>query len=157
MHHLSICSECGCGHNSDTCVSDGEVVAWFDSQSEEFLRDMSERFDANTPREVWNAFFCSSPAIETAPASSPASADAGQGMGTSSISVDQILAYAKRTLLSITPDMAAAEFDWRLQSVFGLELLLLGFGFLDESKEIRSLADAVREDCICLGNYGSYE
>lgn len=82
MHHLSICSKCGYGHSSDTCVTDEEVVAWFDSQSEEFLAALPGYEDGLTPRRAWNEFFSSSPATETAPASSPAQVVAGQGEGT---------------------------------------------------------------------------
>lgn len=82
MHHLSICSKCGYGHSSDTCVTDDEVVAWFDSQSEEFLAALPGYEDGLTPRRAWNEFFSSSPATEAAPASSPAPVVAGQGEGT---------------------------------------------------------------------------
>lgn len=82
MHHLSICSKCGYGHSSDTCVTDDEVVAWFDSQSEEFLAALPGYEDGLTPRRAWNEFFSSSPATEAAPASSPAPVLAGQGEGT---------------------------------------------------------------------------
>lgn len=82
MHHLSICSKCGYGHSSDTCVTDDEVVAWFDSQTEEFLAALPGYEDGLTPRRAWNEFFSSSPATEAAPASSPAPVVAGQGEGT---------------------------------------------------------------------------
>ena len=82
MHHFSICSKCGYGHSSATCVTDDEVVAWFDSQTEEFLAALPGYEDGLTPRHAWNEFFCSSPATETAPASSPAPVVAGQGEGT---------------------------------------------------------------------------
>lgn len=87
MHHLSICSKCGYGHSSDTCVTDDEVVAWFDSQSEEFLAELPGYEDGLTPRRAWNEFFCPSPATETAPASSPAPVVAGQVEGTTRVSL----------------------------------------------------------------------
>lgn len=82
MHHFSICSKCGFAHSSVTCVPDDAVVAWFDSQTEEFLAALPGYEDGLTPRRAWNEFFCSSPATETAPASSPAPVVAGQGENT---------------------------------------------------------------------------
>lgn len=37
-------------------ITDRQVCDWFESQSEEFLRDMFERFGASSPAEVWQAF-----------------------------------------------------------------------------------------------------
>lgn len=71
--------------------SDQAINAWYESQSEDLLRDLFERFDADTPRKAWLAFFsdCSPPATQTAPASLPASAAAGQGEGAHDIQCDE--------------------------------------------------------------------
>lgn len=82
MHLSSICSECGFAHTSVTCVDDAECVAWFDSQTEEFLAALSGYEDGLTPRKAWNQFYASSPAAETVAASSPAPDVAGQGEST---------------------------------------------------------------------------
>ena len=37
-------------------ITDEQLCAWHDAQSEEFLVDMYERFGADTPRQVWAAF-----------------------------------------------------------------------------------------------------
>ncbi|GAB1387757.1 hypothetical protein MASR1M59_29050 [Melaminivora sp.] len=50
---------------------DERVNAWFESQSEELLRDLGERYDAYSPRACWEAFF-SPPAAPSAAESSPA-------------------------------------------------------------------------------------
>lgn len=109
MHHLSICSKCGYGHSSDTCVTDDEVVAWFDSQSEEFLAAVPGYEDGLTPRRAWNEFFSSSPATEAAPASSPAPVVAGQGEGTIYRPIREYLEwlYSEQVRLDGTPSNPA--------------------------------------------------
>lgn len=61
-----------------TPTEDQRICAWFESQSEETLRDLQDRFDAQTPRQAWEAFFadCSSPAPQNPGAclSAPAAA-----------------------------------------------------------------------------------
>lgn len=109
MHHSSICSQCGFAHSSVTCVTDGAVVAWFDSQTEEFLAALPGYEDGLTPRHAWNEFFCSSPATETAAASSPAPVVAGQGENTT---LDQF----QRWLETMAHDARNAK--WLVPSVY---------------------------------------
>lgn len=58
------------------------ILDWFESQSEETLRDLSDRFDAGSPREFWTAFLadCTPPAQECPGASLAAPVEAGQGV-----------------------------------------------------------------------------
>lgn len=64
---------------------DQRIIAWFEAQSEETLRDLSERFDAGSPREFWTAFLtdCTPPAQECPGDSLAAPAEAGQVVCTS--------------------------------------------------------------------------
>ena len=59
---------------------DQRILAWFEAQSEETLRDLSDRFDAGSPREFWTAFLadCTPPAQECPGDSLAAPAEAGQ-------------------------------------------------------------------------------
>ena len=43
---------------------DREIYAWYESLSEETLRDLYDRIGASTPRQAWKAFFndCAFPA-----------------------------------------------------------------------------------------------
>lgn len=61
---------------------DQEINAWYESQSEETLRDLQDRFDAQTPRQAWKAFFndCAFPAQQSSGDSLAAPAEAGQGV-----------------------------------------------------------------------------
>lgn len=61
---------------------DQEINAWYESQSEETLRHLQDRFDAQTPRECWHAFFndCAFPAQQSPGDSLAAPAEAGQGV-----------------------------------------------------------------------------
>ena len=71
------CSRCGYCHGSVTCVSDDEAVAWFDSQTEEFLAALpGYGEDGFTPRKAWNAFFAGNQT------SSPMAVQVGQVEGT---------------------------------------------------------------------------
>ena len=108
MHHLSICSKCGYGHSSDTCVTDDQVVAWFDSQSEEFLAVLPGYEDGLTPRRAWNEFFSSSPATEAAPASLPAPVVAGQGEGTKFPAEPDFVVVRASNLRLLRLELAAA-------------------------------------------------
>ena len=65
---------------------DQSILDWFESQSEETLRDLSDRFDAGSPREFWTAFLadCTPPAQECPGDSLAAPAEAGQVVCTSS-------------------------------------------------------------------------
>ena len=76
------CTQCGYIHFSDTCPTDDEICAWYESQSEETLRDFQDRFDAQTPRQAWNTFFRPTPATNTNGESLAARAGGGQGEGT---------------------------------------------------------------------------
>lgn len=62
---------------------DQEIVAWYDSQTEELLATLPGYEDGLTPRQAWYAFFnlCSSPATNTTGESLAAPADGGQGAG----------------------------------------------------------------------------
>lgn len=59
---------------------DQRIIAWFESQSEETLRDLFDRFDASSPRQCWTAFLadCTPPAQECPGDSLAAPAEAGQ-------------------------------------------------------------------------------
>ena len=59
---------------------DQSILDWFESQSEETLRDLSDRFDAGSPREFWTAFLadCTPPAQDCPGDSLAAPAEAGQ-------------------------------------------------------------------------------
>lgn len=48
-------------------TDDERICAWHDCQTEEFLRDLFDRFGASSPRQCWNAFFtdCSLPAPQS--------------------------------------------------------------------------------------------
>lgn len=77
---------------------DQRILAWFEAQSEETLRDLSDRFDAGSPREFWTAFLadCTPPAQECPGDSLAAPAEAGQVVcnqifgGYSATSVDHL-------------------------------------------------------------------
>lgn len=103
------CSRCGYCHGSVTCVSDDEAVAWFDSQTEEFLAALpGYGEDGFTPRKAWNAFFSSSPATEAAPASSPAPVVAGQGEGTKFPAEPDFVVVRASNLRLLRLELAAA-------------------------------------------------
>ena len=38
-------------------TEDQRICDWYDSQTEETLRDLQDRFDAQTPRQAFHAFF----------------------------------------------------------------------------------------------------
>ena len=42
---------------SHISLADQRICAWYESQTEETLRDLQDRFDAQTPRQAWTAFF----------------------------------------------------------------------------------------------------
>lgn len=67
-----------------TTLVDQCIVDWYESQSEETLCDLRDRFDADTPRKAWIAFFadCPTPATKQPCESLAAPAAAGQGEGT---------------------------------------------------------------------------
>lgn len=62
---------------------DQAINAWYESLSEEILRDLQDRFDVQTPRQAWEAFCaaCLSSATKTPAASSAAPSVGGQGAG----------------------------------------------------------------------------
>jgi hypothetical protein len=64
-------------HNPTDCQ---RIEAWYESQSEETLRDLQDRFDAQTPRQAWEAFFkdCPPPAPQSPGESLAAPASAVQ-------------------------------------------------------------------------------
>lgn len=57
------------------------IIAWHDSQTEEFLASLPGYEDGLTPRQAWEAF-CSLPATKQPGEGLAAPADAGQGAGT---------------------------------------------------------------------------
>ena len=57
------------------------IIAWHDSQTEEFLASLPGYEDGLTPRQAWEAF-CSLPATKQPGEGLAAPADAGQGVGT---------------------------------------------------------------------------
>ena len=59
------------------------IIAWHDSQTEEFLASLPGYEDGLTPRQAWEAF-CSLPATKQPGEGLAAPADAGQGVGTPS-------------------------------------------------------------------------
>lgn len=66
---------------------DQEIIVWYESQSEETLRYLKDRFDADTPRKAWKAFFndcafaCPPPAPQGLGDSLVAPAVVRQGVG----------------------------------------------------------------------------
>lgn len=60
------------------------IIAWHDSQTEEFLASLPGYEDGLTPRQAWEAF-CSLPATKQPGEGLAAPADAGQGEGTDMI------------------------------------------------------------------------
>lgn len=83
---------------SHTPTDDERICAWFESQTEEFLRDLFDRFGAVSPRQCWNAFFndCSSPAPQSSGDSLAAPVEAVQGV--CSASSDDFLLFRSRDL-----------------------------------------------------------
>ena len=83
------------------------ILDWFESQSEETLRDLSDRFDAGSPREFWTAFLadCTPPAQECPGDSLAAPAEAGQGV---CICPDCTVTH----MGTHVPCPACADFDW---------------------------------------------
>lgn len=67
------------------------IIAWHDSQTEEFLASLPGYEDGLTPRQAWEAF-CSLPATKQPGECLAAPADAGQGAGT--INVDDLVRNA---------------------------------------------------------------
>ena len=65
---------------SITPPTDQAICAWYEFQSEETLRDLQDRFDAQTPRQAWEAFFkdCPPPAPQSPGESLAAPASAVQ-------------------------------------------------------------------------------
>lgn len=61
---------------------DQEILAWYESQTEELLRDLYDRFGAQTPRQAWMSSFndCAFPAQQSPGDSLAAPAEAGQGV-----------------------------------------------------------------------------
>ena len=168
MHHLSICSQCGYGHSSDTCVTDDEVVAWFDSQSEEFLAALPGYEDGLTPRRAWNEFFSSSPATETAPASSPAPGVAGQGEGTNLVKgfptpadcLDQLGRVIREPLVLKQFGLIAKTGDCQFPVLAGDALQLLADEFANKRRCVDGNDSSLLEGGNCclidrvLGFYG---
>lgn len=64
------------------------IIAWHDSQTEEFLASLPGYEDGLTPRQAWEAF-CSLPATKQPGEGLAAPADAGQGACT--INVDDLV------------------------------------------------------------------
>ena len=62
------------------------IIAWHDSQTEEFLASLPGYEDGLTPRQAWEAF-CSLPATKQPGEGLAAPADAGQGAGTLPIEI----------------------------------------------------------------------
>ena len=58
------------------------IIAWHDSQTEEFLASLPGYEDGLTPRQAWEAF-CSLPATKQPGEGLAAPAEAGQGVGSS--------------------------------------------------------------------------
>lgn len=91
---------------------DQSILDWFESQSEETLRDLSDRFDAGSPREFWTAFLadCTPPAQQCPGDSLAAPAEAGQVVCTSSGNYCPDCGEA--LLLSIEPDCPYSNCSW---------------------------------------------
>ncbi len=60
------------------------ISAWYESLTEETLRDLQDRHGADTPRQAWEAFTadCLPPATNATGESLAAPAPGGQGVGT---------------------------------------------------------------------------
>ena len=77
------------------------IIAWHDSQTEEFLASLPGYEDGLTPRQAWEAF-CSLPATKQPGEGLVAPADAGQGAGT--INVDDLVHNALSDVFGILRD-----------------------------------------------------
>lgn len=76
---------------SITATIDQAISAWYESLTEETLRDLQDRHGADTPRQAWEAFKadCLPPATNATGESLAAPAPGGQGVGT--INVDDLV------------------------------------------------------------------
>ena len=82
LNHFALCSMCGFCHSSADCPTDDQVVAWYDSQSEELLNSLPGANDGLTPRQAWNAFFSRPPGQKDQSESLAAPAQVDQVGGT---------------------------------------------------------------------------
>lgn len=100
------CTQCGYIHRSNTCPTDDEICAWYESQSEQWLSSLSRHVEGMTPRKAWNFFFRPTPATNTNGESLAARAAGGQGAGT----VDYELAQCINTACNWEGPLCNAEF-----------------------------------------------
>lgn len=95
-------------------TDDERICAWFENQSEETLRDLQDRFDAQTPRQAWEAFLadCLPPAPQSSSDSLAAPAAAVQEVRSDSSDAEFGLSALDLQVLDVLENDFDAFFEY---------------------------------------------